>query len=109
MKKVIILLTVLLMVGCSKKADMECIETSEFYTTKVELYFDGNNLKNITSISEYNDESLAKQVCATLGDKVKCYKNRIEITDYMNGYIGTNKDDAINVLKGQGLTCKMVK
>ena len=72
MKKVILVLVVLLMVGCSKKPDVVCTEKSDVFKTNVELYFEGEKLTKATSVSEYEEEALAKQVCATLGDKVKC-------------------------------------
>ena len=106
MKKVILILVVLLMVGCSKKADVVCTEERDFYKTTVELYFEDEKLTNATSISEYEEEALAKQICSTLEEKVKCYKNKVEIKDYLKSYIGNNKSDVIKDLEYQGLSCK---
>ncbi len=106
MKRVMLLITILMLVGCSKKADLVCKEKEDLYTTNVELYFKNNVLTSANSISEYNDENLAKQICATLGNKVRCYKNKVEIIDYLNDYIGKSKYDVLEKLESQGLTCK---
>lgn len=109
MKKIFLLITVLMLVGCSKKgwkADIVCTEKNDLYTTNVELYFKNGELTDAISISEYKDEDLANQICATLGEKVKCYKNKVEIVDYMKDYMGKSKYDVLERLEGQGLTCK---
>ena len=106
MKKVILVLAILLMVGCSKKPDVVCTEKSDVFKTNVELYFEGEKLTKATSVREYEEEALAKQVCATLGDKVKCYKNKVEVNDYLKSYLGNNKSEVIKILESQGLSCK---
>lgn len=106
MKKIVIILIVLLMVGCSKKPNVTCTEENDIFKTKVELYFENDKLTKAISISEYEEEALAKQVCTTLGDKVTCYKNKVEVNDYLNSYIGENKEEVIKTLESQGLTCK---
>lgn len=106
MKKFILLFLTIMLVGCSKKADVVCTEKTDDFTTKVELYFKDDKLVDAINISEYSDEKLANQVCSKLGDKVKCYKNKIEIVDYINSYVGSNKNEVINKLKSQGMTCK---
>ena len=106
MKRVMLLITILMLVGCSKKADLVCKEKEDLYTTNVELYFKNYVLTSANSISEYNDENLAKQICATLGNKVRCYENKVEIIDYLNDYIGKSKYDVLEKLESQGLTCK---
>ena len=58
MKKIFLLITVLMLVGCSKKADIVCTEKNDLYTTNVELYFKNGELTNAISISEYKDEDL---------------------------------------------------
>lgn len=106
MKKIILLITIIMLVGCSKKADVVCTQSNEFFTTNVELYFENNKLKDAISISEYESESLANQICSTLGDKVKCYKNKVEINDYIKNDIGNSKSDVIKKIESQGLSCK---
>lgn len=106
MKKIFLILIVLLMVGCSKKVDIVCTEKNDIFISKVELYFKNNELVNAISISEYNEKTLANQVCLALGDKVKCYENKIEILNYTDNFVNKNKNDVINDLKSQGFTCK---
>ncbi len=106
MKKIIILITVLLLVGCNKKADIICTDKNDLYTTNVELYLKNNNLVTASSISIYKSEDLVNQICSSLGTKVKCYKNKIEIIDFMNDYIGKSKYEVIEKLESQGLSCK---
>lgn len=106
MKKIILLITILMLVGCSKKADTICTQEGELFTTKVELFFENNILTNATSISEYESENLANQICSTLGDKVKCYENKVEIIDYIKPHVGKTKNDVIKTLNSQGFICK---
>ena len=95
-----------MLVGCSKKADLVCTEETELYTTIVELNFKNNELEEAISISEYKDEELANQICNTLGDKVKCYKNKVQINDYMKDYLGNSKYTIQKELENQGFNCK---
>lgn len=106
MKKIILLITILALVGCSKKADLICTEENELYTTTVELNYENDKLKEAISISEYKDEELATQICNNLSDKVKCYKNKVQIIDYMKDYIGESKYTTQKLLESQGFTCK---
>lgn len=106
MKKIILLIIMIMLVGCSKKADLVCTEETELYTTIVELNFKNNELEEAISISEYKDEELANQICNTLGDKVKCYKNKVQINDYMKDYLGNSKYTIQKELENQGFNCK---
>lgn len=106
MKKIILLITLLTLVGCTKKADLVCTEENELYTTKVELNFKNDKLEEAISISEYKDEELANQICNSLGDKVKCYKNKVQINDYMKDYLGNSKYTIQKELENQGFNCK---
>lgn len=105
MKKIIILIVAIMLVGCSKKADIVCTETNEIFTTNVELYFEDNKLIDAVSISEYKSETLVEQICSNLGEKVKCYKNKIEITNYLDNLKGEGKTNVIKQLEAQGLSC----
>ena len=106
MKKIILLIIMIMLVGCSKKADLVCTEETELYTTTVELNFKNNELEEAISISEYKDEELANQICNSLGDKVKCYKNKVQINDYMKDYLGNSKYTIQKELENQGFNCK---
>ncbi len=106
MKKIILLIITLTLVGCTKKADLVCTEKTELYTTTVELNFENDKLKEAISISEYKDEELANQICNTLGEKVKCYKNKVQIIDYMKDYLGNSKYTIQKQLENQGFSCK---
>ena len=106
MKKIILLIIMIMLVGCSKKADLVCTEETELYTTIVELNFKNNELEEAISISEYKDEELANQICNSLGDKVKCYKNKVQINDYMKDYLGNSKYTIQKELENQGFNCK---
>ena len=106
MKKIILLIIMIMLVGCSKKADLVCTEETELYTTIVELNFKNNELEEAISISEYKDEELANQICNTIGDKVKCYKNKVQINDYMKDYLGNSKYTIQKELENQGFNCK---
>ena len=106
MKKIILLIIMIMLVGCTKKADLVCNEENELYTTKVELNFKNDKLEEAISISEYKDEELANQICNTLGDKVKCYKNKVQINDYMKDYLGNSKYTIQKELENQGFNCK---
>lgn len=106
MKKIILLIVLLTLVGCTEKADIVCTEKNELYTSTIKLYFKNDKLTEASSVSEYKDEDLAKQVCSSLGEKVKCYKNKIEIVDFMNDYIGEEKSLIIKNMESQDLTCK---
>ena len=106
MKKIILLIIMIMLVGCTKKADLVCTEENELYTTKVELNFKNDKLEEAISISEYKDEELANQICNSLGDKVKCYKNKVQIIDYMKDYLGNSKYTIQKELENQGFTCK---
>lgn len=106
MKKIILLIIMIMLVGCTKKADLVCTEENELYTTKVELNFKNDKLEEAISISEYKDEELANQICNSLGDKVKCYKNKVQINDYMKDYLGNSKYTIQKELENQGFNCK---
>ena len=106
MKKIISLIIMIMLVGCTKKADLVCTEENELYTTKVELNFKNDKLEEAISISEYKDEELANQICNSLGDKVKCYKNKVQINDYMKDYLGNSKYTIQKELENQGFNCK---
>ena len=106
MKKIILLIIMIMLVGCTKKADLVCTEENELYTTKVELNFKNDKLEEAISISEYKDEELANQICNTLGDKVKCYKNKVQINDYMKDYLGNSKYTIQKELENKGFNCK---
>lgn len=106
MKKIILLIIMIMLVGCTKKADLVCTEENELYTTKVELNFKNDKLEEAISISEYKDEELANQICSALSDKVKCYKNKVQIVDYMKDYLGNSKYTIQKELENQGFTCK---
>ena len=106
MKKIILLIIMIMLVGCTKKADLVCTEENELYTTKVELNFKNDKLEEAISISEYKDEELANQICNSLGDKVKCYKNKVQINDYMKDYLGNSKYTIQKELEKQGFNCK---
>jgi len=106
MKKVFIFLLIVLLVGCTKKADIVCTSSTELYTTTVELYFNDNILENAYNFSTYKDKSLAEQVCTTLGDKVRCYENNVEIVSFYENNKGLSKYTIVNNLEQQGFTCK---
>ena len=106
MKKIILLIIMIMLVGCTKRADLVCTEENELYTTKVELNFKNDKLEEAISISEYKDEELANQICNSLGDKVKCYKNKVQINDYMKDYLGNSKYTIQKELENQGFNCK---
>ena len=106
MKKIILLIIMIMLVGCTKKADLVCTEENELYTTKVELNFKNDKLEEAISISEYKDEELANQICSALSDKVKCYKNKVQIVDYMKDYLGNSKYTIQKEQENQGFTCK---
>ena len=92
--------------GCSKKPSIVCESQNDLFTTEVGLYFDGNNLKDAYSISTYKEESLATQVCDVLGEKVKCYKNNVEIVSFYDNYKNSTKFSIVNDLENQGFVCK---
>lgn len=106
MKKIILLIIMIMLVGCTKKVDLVCTEKNELYTTTVELNFENDELKEAISISEYKDEALAKEICNALNDKVKCYKNKVQIIDYMKDYLGNSKYNVQKELESQGFNCK---
>lgn len=106
MKKTLLLFLILILVGCTKKADVICTNQNDLFTTEVGLYFNGNNLTDAYSISTYKDESFAKQVCESLGDKVKCYESNVEIVSFYDNYKNTLKFSVINDLEKQGFICK---
>lgn len=106
MKKILIIILVMLVTGCSDKADILCTNKGELFTTEVGLYFKGNTLTDAYSISTYEDEGIAKQVCETLGNKVKCYQNNIEIVSFYDSYKNLTKYSIITNLEDQGFTCK---
>ena len=106
MKKALFIFLILLVTGCSKGADIICTSSTDIFSTEVGLYFDGNNLVDAYSISTYDEESFALQVCDTLGEKVNCYKNNVEIVSFYDNYKESTKFSIVSDLERQGFTCK---
>ena len=106
MKRIIIALLVVVLCGCSKRADVVCYEENDLFKTRVELYFDENVLVSANSISEYENEKMASQVCSMLGDKVRCYENKVEIVSFYENNKDMPKNYLIDDLKAQGFTCE---
>jgi len=106
MKKLLPFFLILLFTGCTKKADIICTTKTDLFTTEVGLYFKENTLTEAYSISTYENESFAKQVCESLGNKVRCYDNNVEIVSFYDNYKDSTKFSIINDLENQGFSCK---
>ena len=87
MKKIILLIIMIMLVGCTKKADLVCTEENELYTTKVELNFKNDKLEEAISISEYKDEELDNfympdNICG-MQEKLRLYVDDVAMEDIM--------------------------
>lgn len=109
MKKIIILITILMLVGCSKKRVCNKNENNE--NTNITIISEKEKIKKIQIKTEFENEEEANNYCTLLkliDVDIECNKNTIiykNYKDYLDVSI-ENADELISYLNGNNYNCK---
>ena len=110
MKKIFLLAGIaFLLCGCSNKTT---ICTSD--NVKVEIITNGNNIKTITALYEYENSEVVTNMCPTMkkiakvSEDVTCEGKIIKIENYEKNIIidELTKDSIIKYFENQSFTCE---
>ena len=109
MKKIILLINLLLLVGCSKKT--VCLKEIDNEKINITIKSVNNNIKNINIKSIFKNDEEASNYCTLLNlsnIKVECNNNIIIYENYKDFLdININKEnDLIEYLKSNNYNCK---